>query len=191
MNPLISYLINYYKISPEAQEALEKELVRHEFEKDGFLHKEGSVCRRLFFIESGCIRGFHYKEGREVTNWFGFEDSLVTSFHSFIDQQPGHEYIQAMEDTVVWAISRDILYQLYDQFPVIERLGRITCEQYYIRLEDRYVNAHFKTASERYLDLLTIYPHIIQRTPLGYVASYLGISQETLSRIRSRSAGIS
>ncbi len=186
MNPFISYLKQYYHISIEAQEALNSVIVAQEFGKDEFLVKEGMICRKLYFIEKGSVRGFHYKDGKEVTNWFGFESNLVTSFHSFIDQKPGYEFLQTIEDTIMWSISRETLYQLYDQFPAIERLGRITCEQYYIRLEDRYVNAHFKTATELYQDLLETYPHIIQRVPLGMIASYLGISQETLSRIRSK-----
>ncbi|MEL6561639.1 MAG: Crp/Fnr family transcriptional regulator [Bacteroidota bacterium] len=186
MNPFIAYLKQYYHISVEAQQALEEEISFQQFEKDEFLHKEGMVCRKLYFIEQGSVRGFHYNDGREVTNWFGLESNLVTSFHSFIDQQPGYEYIQTMEDSLIWSIGRETLYALYDQFPAIERLGRITCEQYYIRLEDRYVNAHFKTATERYQNLLQIHPQITQRVPLGFIASYLGISQETLSRIRSK-----
>ena len=132
------------------------------------------------------VRAFHYKDGREVTNWFGFENSLVTSFRSFIDQQPGHEYIQALEAVTGWFINRDSLYELYSFYPAVERLGRTTCEQYYIRLEDRYVEAHFKTARQRYENLMESHPHFLQRVPLGYIASYLGISQETLSRIRTK-----
>jgi len=75
---------------------------------------------------------------------------------------------------------------LYNQFHEIERLVRIAYEKYYIRLEERFVNAQFKTATERYENLLNQTPHILERVPLGIVASYLGISQETLSRIRSR-----
>lgn len=186
MNPFISYLKKYYQISQDAQEAIFNEIDLQEIKKDDILHKEGMICRKLYFIEKGCVRGYHYKDGREVTSWFGFESDLVTSFHSFIDQKPGYEYIQVLEDSMIWSISRDTLYQLYDRFSAIERLGRITCEQYYIRLEDRYVNAHFKTATERYLDLMEVYPHLIQRVSLGFIASYLGISQETLSRIRSK-----
>ena len=148
--------------------------------------KEGQVCQRLFFLVKGCVRGYHYRDGREVTSWFGFENDIVTSFRSFIDQHPGHEYIQAIEPASGWSIGRHDLYELYLSHPSIERLGRVTCEQYYIRLEDRYVRSHFKTAGQRYEDLLKTNPHFLQRVPLGYIASYLGISQETLSRIRAK-----
>jgi hypothetical protein len=76
--------------------------------------------------------------------------------------------------------------QLLNQYHEIERLVRIAYEKYYIRLEERFVNAQFKTAAERYQNMLEQTPHIIERVPLGHIASYLGISQETLSRVRSR-----
>ena len=91
-----------------------------------------------------------------------------------------------MEESTVWSITLDNLLSLYDQYPELERVGREITEQYYIRLEERYVNAQFKTAIERYEELLTSRPHILQRASLGYIASFLGISQETLSRIRSK-----
>lgn len=86
----------------------------------------------------------------------------------------------------MWAISKESLTRLLNQHHELERLLRIAYEKYYIRLEERFVNAQFKTATERYQNLLQQTPHIIERVPLGYIASYLGISQETLSRIRNR-----
>jgi CRP-like cAMP-binding protein len=121
-----------------------------------------------------------------VTHWFAFEEDFVTSFHSFITQQPAVENIQLLEPGVFWRISKDRLGALLLKYHEIERLVRIVYEKYYIRLEERFVNAHFKTAAERYQDLLKQAPHILERVPLGYIASYLGISQETLSRVRAR-----
>ena len=110
----------------------------------------------------------------------------VTSFHSFITHEPAVENIQLLEGRILWAISKETLTNLFNQYHEIERLMRIAYEKYYIRLEERFVNAQFKTASERYENLLRQSPHILERVPLGYIASYLGISQETLSRIRSK-----
>ena len=132
------------------------------------------------------MRGYYNLEGKEITHWFAFENDFVTSFHSFITQQPAVENIRLLEGSILWRISKDQLTHLLNQHHEIERLVRIAYEKYYIRLEDRFVNAHFKTAAERYNDLLQQSPHIIERVPLGYIAAYLGISQETLSRIRSR-----
>jgi CRP-like cAMP-binding protein len=121
-----------------------------------------------------------------VTHWFSLAPDFFTSFHSFITLKPAVENIQLMEASVLWSISKEQLSGLMQKYHEIERLVRIAYEGYYIRLEERFVNAQFKTATERYLDLLEQSPHILDRVPLGYIASYLGISQETLSRIRSR-----
>jgi CRP-like cAMP-binding protein len=96
------------------------------------------------------------------------------------------ENLQFVEGSIAWSISKEKLGKLMDEHQEIERLVRIAYENYYIRLEERFVNSQFRSAADRYHDLLTRTPHILERMPLGYVASYLGISQETLSRIRGK-----
>lgn len=137
-------------------------------------------------MESGALRGFYNLEGKEVTHWFAFEADFVTSFHSFTTGQPAVENIQLLEGSILWAISKDALTALMQTHHEIERLVRIAYEKYYVRLEERFVAAHFKSAGERYEALLQQAPHMLERVPLGYIAAYLGISPETLSRIRSR-----
>lgn len=154
--------------------------------KNEFLVTEGKICRHLYFLQQGALRGFYNLNGKEITHWFAFEQDFVTSFHSFITQQPAVESIQLIEGCVLWSISKEKLEFLLDQYREVERLLRMAYEKYYIRLEERFVNAQFKTAAERYQDLLAQSPHILQRASLGAVASYLGISQETLSRIRGK-----
>lgn len=154
--------------------------------KNDFLVTHGNRCRHLYFLQQGALRGYYTLEGKEITHWFGFENDFVTSFHSFITGQPAVESIQLLQGSILWNISREKLNELLDRFPEIERLVRIIYENYYIRLEERFINSQFKSASERYQNLLEQAPHIVERVPLGYIASYLGISQETLSRIRSR-----
>lgn len=154
--------------------------------KNEYLLTEWKLCRHLYFLQQGALRGCYTLRGKEITHWFAFENDFVTSFHSFITGQPAVENIQSLEGSVLWSISKEKLNTLLDNFPEIERLVRIIYENYYIRLEERFINSQFKSAGERYEDLLQHSPHIIERVPLGYIASYLGISQETLSRIRGR-----
>ena len=125
-------------------------------------------------------------DGKEITPWFAFENDFVTSSHSFITGQPAAENVQLLEGSVLWSISKENLTGLFNQYQEIERLVRIAYEKYYIRLEERFVKSQFKTAAELYENLLQRAPHILERVPLGMIASYLGVSQETLSRIRSR-----
>lgn len=173
-------------VSAEAQEALEKNFEKIALPKNSALITEGKTCRHLYFLEQGALRGYYTVDGKEITHWFAFEEDFVTSFHSFITGQPAVENIELLEGCILWSISKEKLNRLLDQYHELERLLRIAYEKYYIRLEERFVNAQFKTAAERYQNMLQQTPHIIERAPLGHIASFLGISQETLSRVRSR-----
>jgi CRP-like cAMP-binding protein len=186
MEQLLNHIKNYSALSAEAQQALENCFEQVILSKNEYLLTEGKICRHLYFLQQGALRGCYTLDGKEITHWFGFENDFVTSFHSFITQEPAVENIQLLEGSILWAISKDTLTGLFNQYHEIERLVRIAYEKYYIRLEERFVNAQFKTAAERYDSLLIQSPHIVERVSLGHIASYLGISQETLSRIRSR-----
>lgn len=186
MDRLLNHLKNIHQLSADVEQRLLDCFTKVVLPKNEFLITEGRVCRHLYFLEQGCVRGFYNLEGKEITHWFGFENDFVTSFHSLITQSPAVENIQLMEGCVLWAISKDALTELLNEYHEAERLVRVAYEKYYIRLEERFVNAQFWTAAERYEELLERSPHIIERVSLGYIASYLGISQETLSRVRSR-----
>lgn len=186
MEQLLQHLHQFYHLSEDARTALPGYFTRLVLPRNEYLITQGKICRHLYFLEQGCLRGFYHLENKEVTHWFGFENDFVTSFHSFITQEPAVENIQLVEGCVLWSISKDNLTALFNQYQDIERLVRIAYEKYYIRLEERFVNAQFRTATERYQLLLQQSPHILDRMPLGHVAAYLGISQETLSRIRGR-----
>ncbi len=188
MNPVIQHLKNYYPLSEAAEIALSRHLAVSDFSRNEYLIKKGRVCQHFYFLESGALRGFYHLNDKEITHWFGFENDFITSFHSYMTGQPAVENIQFLENSTLWAISKRELAALFDEYHVIERLVRIIYEQYYMRLEERYVNAQFKTAAELYADLIDRTPHILQRVPLGQISSYLGITQETLSRIRKQHA---
>jgi CRP-like cAMP-binding protein len=186
MNVLFNCIDQYYKISDTSKAALNKALREEELVKNTILVSEGSICNQLFFLEKGCVRGYYNLDGKEVTYWFSFENSFLTSFYSFISRKPGIENIELLEDSILWSIRYEALQELYDQHPDIERMVRIVYERYYIQLEERLISSQFKMASERYEQLLETSPHMLQRISLGHIASYLGISQETLSRIRAK-----
>jgi CRP-like cAMP-binding protein len=186
MTELFEHIKSITHLSQMAQEALFENLTKVEIKKGEILVKENSICQHLYFIESGAVRGFYFLDTKEITHWFGFENDFCTSFYSFISRKPAKESIQALEDCVLYAIGKDALETLYQKHPELERMGRIACEQYYIRLENRYVSSQFKTATERYLELINSKTEFLQRIALGHIASYLGISQETLSRIRAK-----
>ena len=186
MTTLFDHIQQYCELGKATTKSLSAALQKVELPKGELLITEGKICHSLYFLEKGCLRGFYNLDGKEVTYWFAFENNFVTSFFSFITRKPGMENIQLMEDCTLWAITHQHLQELYSKHADMERLGRIMHERYYVMLEERFVNNHFKEARERYEHLLTTAPHILQRVPLGYIASYLGITQETLSRIRNK-----
>lgn len=186
MQQLLTHIQNYSALSAETVSVLTGCFKKILLSKNDLLLSEGKICRHLYFLEKGALRGFYNADGKEITHWFGFENDFVTSFHSFITGEPAVENIRLLEGSILWAISKETLTDLLDRHREIERLVRIVYEKYYIRLEERYVNAQFKTATELYANLLLQAPYIVERVPLGIIASYLGISQETLSRIRSK-----
>ncbi|HTN47437.1 MAG TPA: Crp/Fnr family transcriptional regulator [Flavipsychrobacter sp.] len=186
MEHLLKHIRQFYPLSNEVNMALVDCFEEKTFTKNDFLLKENQVCRNLYFLQQGALRGYYLLDGKEITHWFAFENAFVTSFHSFITGKPSVENLQFLEGSVLWSISKEKLEQLYNRYHEIERLVRIVYERYYILLEERYVNGHFKTAWERYRDLLHNAPHILERVPLGHVSSYLGITQETLSRVRKQ-----
>jgi len=186
MKQLLDHIETYSALSFSSKNALYECFEQVVLSKNEFLLTEGKVCRHLYFLQQGALRGFYTLDGKEITHWFGFENDFVTSFHSYTTQQPAVESIQLLEGSILWRISKEKLTNLFDKHHEIERLVRIAYEKYYVRLEDRFVNSQFKTAADRYENLLHQTPRILERVPLGYIASYLGISQETLSRVRSK-----
>lgn len=186
LHQLLHYIQTLYPLSAEAQSAVQDCFEEIVLSKNEFLLTEGKTCKHLYFLCQGTIRGYYTLEGKEITYWFGFENDFVTSFHSFITGEPAVENIQLLEGCVLLSITKEKLTQLCNQYHEIERVVRIAYEKYYIRLEERFVNNQFKTAAERYEKLLNETSHILERVPLGMVASYLGITQETLSRVRGK-----
>ncbi len=183
---LLSLIQQHHRLSAEAATAITAIAERIEANSGDFLIKEGAYCDKLFFIEQGGVRGFRNQEDQEVTFWFAFENSFVTSYYSFYSGKPSFENIQLLENSVLYALKLSDLHKLYDRFQEIERAGRLINEFYYVQLEERMFSMHFKTAKERYEQFIENNPQILQRVPLGMIASYLGITQETLSRIRRK-----
>jgi CRP-like cAMP-binding protein len=186
LQQLLNHIKTLHPLSAEAQSAIQDSFEEIVLPKNEFLLSEGKTCRYLYFLCQGAIRGYYNLEGKEITYWFGFENDFVTSFHSFITGEPAVENIQLLEGCLLLSITKEKLTGLCNQYHEIERVVRIAYEKYYIRLEERFVNNQFKTAAERYEKLLNETPHILERVPLGMVASYLGITQETLSRVRGK-----
>lgn len=139
----------------------------------------------LFFLLDGGVRAYYLKDGREVTDWFAFEGQFVCAISSFYYGIPSPHALQAMGATRILRIEREDIDRLCQEYHDIERLGHMTTTETMLLLQERVVSLQFATARERYESLLRQYPDIALRAPVHTIASFLGITQETLSRIRS------
>jgi CRP-like cAMP-binding protein len=153
--------------------------------KGDFFLQQGKVCREIAFINKGILRTYYLNEkGEETTSCFCTEGNLTTSYKSFILQNPSTLSIQALEKTELLAIEHADLQKLYAVSSVWQNLGRAFAEKEYIVMEQYASSLNNETAKEKYLRLLKEQPQIIQKAPVNYIASYLGITTRTLSRIR-------
>ena len=186
MIPLLSSIQSLHPLSAELQTVLAGMLRSETLARREWLLQPGQVSDRLYFIEQGVVRGYYLKEGREVTSWFMREGDFIVSIVSFYTRQPATEYVELLEASTLWSISHEQLHQLYRDFPEFNVVGRLLTEKYYVLSERRSQNLRMQTAPERYNQLLTDFPDIFGRVPLKFIASHLGISPETLSRLRGR-----
>lgn len=184
MNSIKKFIAQFESLSNEAFESLYGCLRPEAFEKGDFLIREQQYSNHLYFLQEGSARAFFHKDGKEVTTWFAFENQMLTSFYSFISRTPSIENIQFLEKSTLFSIHHEKLQKLYQEYHEIERLGRKITEFYYQWQEERIFSLQFHSAKERYQKLIANEPHLLQKVSLGHIASYLGITQETLSRIR-------
>lgn len=186
MEAFFSFISQITRLDEDSKSALSKVLQRLELPKGYLLLRPGAVCHHFYFIEKGLTRTFYIKDGKDVTDWLSAENSIAVSIVSFITGQPDVRGIELLEPSLLWAVSRTDLDNLYTQYHDIERLGRLLVSSGLIQMQQRFDDLHFATAQQRYHKLMDTHPSIINRVPLGMIASYLGITQETLSRIRSQ-----
>lgn len=149
------------------------------------LLREGQKSQKIYFINKGFARAYYFtREGRECTSWFMGKGELMISVYSFYTQQSAAENIELLEESELLSMTWNQLQGIYADFPEYNYTGRIVTEKYYQLSEERAVLLRTLTARERYERLLETHPGILQKAYLGQIASYLGISQETLSRVR-------
>ncbi|MDN5286197.1 MAG: Crp/Fnr family transcriptional regulator [Mucilaginibacter sp.] len=155
--------------------------------KNELIGSAGEMAKRMYFVNKGCLKVYFIKEqGIEVIRRFAFENYFSTSLVSFINGDPLKEYTQAIEATELLYISRNDFYYLLDKLPVWEKFYRNYLEQAYVNNTLRLQSFITLDATERYKLLLKESPHIVQRLPNRLVANYLNISQEALSRLKSK-----
>ncbi|NID12758.1 Crp/Fnr family transcriptional regulator [Fibrivirga algicola] len=154
--------------------------------KGTILLEAGHICQHVWFIAAGAARAFYYKDGREATAWFMGQHDFIISVRSFIEQKPSYEYIQTLTDCTLVSITYSQLQHLYQKHPSFNSVGRQLIEKYYALSEERLFQLRMNTAAERYDLLLATYPAIFKQASLKQIASYIGVTPETVSRLRKR-----
>ena len=186
MDKFFEIISQITSLSADSKLALSAILKRLEFKKGHILVRQNSVCNYIYFIESGLTRTYYYNDGKDITDWLSPENSFACSIVSFISRKPDRRQIELLEPSVLWSLQYYEMEQLCSRHHDIERIIRHLASLGLVSLQQRFDDLHFATALQRYQTLIKENPTLIQRVPLGMIASYLGITQETLSRIRSQ-----
>lgn len=155
--------------------------------KRQFLLQEGEVGRYQYFIKKGCLRTYTIDDkGQEHIIQFAIEDWWTGDMYSFLTQTPAKLNIEAIEDSELFCIDNPSLEILYHKVPKFERFFRLLLQNAFIANQSRIIESMSLTADERYCKFIERYPAMERRLPLKHIASYLGITAESLSRIRNR-----
>lgn len=172
-------------LDEEAIRLLKEKLQFETLKKGSLLLRPGQICNRIYFLEEGLVRTFYEQDGQEHTTWFYEAGSFLTSWYSFYSGTHSFESLELLEDGRVYSLSRSDYQGLQEAHPQLQKGALLIAEESTAFLD--YTNKGFvkQSARERYESLLSYLPDLELRCKLSYIASFLGVSQETLSRIRA------
>lgn len=184
LTDLFLFFKKYSPLSKEAEIAIAGISKNITLKRNTDLQPIGHTCKTIYFINKGVARIYYYKDGVDITESFAFENNIIARVESLFTGKPSRKAIQILEDAELVGINSAQLFKLYDKYPEIERLFRLIFESAYVGTVDRIEGIQFHSAEERYNALMEEAPNVLKRVPLKYIASYLGITQVSLSRIR-------
>lgn len=182
----IEKLNGLHTLNSEAKTFLEGCIEETEYRAGQKLLEAAQICRKVYYIKNGLIRAYYLNDGNEVTSRFMEDGYIFTSWLSFYTQQPGHEYAEAIEHTIIESITYEDIQNLYSMFPEININGRKIVEHAFYLSEQRTQLLRKHTAEEKYEIFISESPTLLQRVSQKQIASYLGMNEETLSRVRTR-----
>lgn len=186
LNNIHQVISSHIEISDEEWTHYSSMLEVKEIKKKSIILNEGSICRDIFFVNSGLLRVYFIdNEGEEKTFHFALENTFATDYKSFLKEIPSNYSIQAMEDTQVAIMSLEMLHEGYKKLRHGEKLGRLLAEDYFFMFNEKLQSLYTQTPLERYNNLTNSFPNIFQRVPQHLIASYLNISSVHLSRLKN------
>ncbi|MEL0645630.1 Crp/Fnr family transcriptional regulator [Olleya sp. Ti.3.14] len=176
---------NIHPLSTTSKNLIKESIIETKFTKGHILFKADKIENSIYFIKKGIARAYAYSEDNQITFWFGQEGDPIVSMQSYVNNQKGYEDVELLEDCELYELKTEKLQELFLKDIQIANWGRKFSELELIKSEKRLIALQFNTATDRYLSLIKNYPSILLRVQLSHIASYLGITQVSLSRIRA------
>lgn len=182
---LKNFLTKYVTLSDGELEDIVNKFKRKVVKKNDYLLKQGSTCKDLIFVQKGCLRLYFIQDDIEISVWFAFPQSSAIEIYSFISENPSNYYLQAIEDSEILYLPKTELKKLYNYHPKMQEMMRIFWEDVIINLISRFTALQTDSSEKRYLDLLNK-PDYFKSIPQKYLASFIGVTPTSLSRIRKQ-----
>jgi len=186
MNDIKGSIRSLFNLTEEEVNIFLSEFTKKEIRKNEIFIAEGEVCNKVGLIESGLMMCIYNKNGNEVIEEFAFENSFITNYYSYLTCMPSEKEIRCIEDTTVYVITRESLDKLGNDYEFIRDMARQMNEKLFLRNHDRVKSLLLDSPPERYLQLVSQRKDLAQRIPQYLIASYLGVTPETISRIRNK-----
>ncbi len=178
-----NFFEQYGTISQDGLTELKSKLKSNFVKKGEVLLSYGQICKDIFFVTKGCLRLYYIADGVEITVWFSFENNSAIELSSFLSSKPTEYYIEAIENSEFLSLNKSALQSLYKNYPELESIMRVFWEDVILNLLERFTALQKDTAEQRYINL-TGQTKYMQRIPQKYLASYIGVTPTSLSRIR-------
>ena len=175
----------YSTMTHDELDVLESILMPMKFQKGDYILREGEVCTNIYWVVKGLVRQYYIKNGKELTEYMAAENTIFMSIESLFKEQPSHQTIHALEPTIVFALPKDKLERVAVKNTNIQMLYRKILEESLILSQVHADMLRFESAQDRYQKLIKRQPQLVLRAPLVYIASYLQMTPETLSRVRT------
>lgn len=179
-------LDSIYELPEASRDNIIEAVDEVKYSKGYRLLSANKIERNIYFIKKGIVRAYTEFPDGDITFWFGREGDTIVSMNSYVNNQPGYESIELLEDCNLYKLNTAALNNLFLKDIHIANWGRRFAEQELLKTEGRLIARQISTASERYAELIKNNPELLQRVQLSYIASYLGITQVSLSRIRAK-----
>lgn len=176
---------NIYPLPESSRKSLIQHISEVNYPKGYCLMDANKVIPYIYFLKKGIVRAYASTENNDITFWFGAEGEPVVSMKSYVDEKPGYESIELLEDCELYMLETKKLKKLFNEDIHIANWGRKFAERELVKTEELIISRQYKTALERYKDLMKYKLYLLQRVQLGHIASYLGITPVSLSRIRA------